>query len=130
MLREITGMTQDDPREPRRWFHDDFFDLFVRQNMDGQVIAMDLCYGSGASQCALAWRRGLGYFQDGPTDEPFDAERLATRFARECGEVPQPISSFVLRSLKEYAQLDPPTRPRREKFRRERWQQLTGFGAR
>jgi len=40
------------------------------------------------------------------------------------------ISLLVLRAFREYAQLDPPTRPRREKFRRERWQQLTDFGAR
>jgi len=130
MLREINGMTQDNPAEPRRWFHDEFFDLFVRNNAEGQVLAMDLCYGSGSHQCALAWRRGLGFFLDGPADEPFDSERIASRFARECGEVPQAIAQFVLRSLKEYAQLDPPTRPRREKFRRERWQQLTDFGAR
>jgi hypothetical protein len=130
MLREITGMSQDDPREPRRWFHDEYFDVFVRLNAEGHVVAMDFCYGPSHSQSALAWRRGLGYFLDGPAEEPFDGERLAARFARECSIVPQPISSFVLRSLKEYGQLDPPTRPRREKFRRERWQQLTDYGAR
>jgi hypothetical protein len=77
-----------------------------------------------------SWRRGLGYFLDGPAEEPFDGERLSARFARDCGAVPQQISGFVLRALKEYGQLDPPNRPRREKFRRERWQQLTDFGAR
>ena len=130
MLREITGMSHDDPKEPRRWFHDDFFDLFVRLDAGGQVIAMDLCYGAGSSECALAWRKGLGYFLDGPADEPFDGDRLAARFARECGEVPQAVSSFVLRSLKEFGQLDPPSRARRERYRRERWQQRTDYGAR
>jgi len=130
MLREITGMTQDTPTEPRRWFHDDYFDLFVRLNGEGHVIAMDLCYGSGRSQAALAWRRGLGFFLDGPLEEPFEADRVSTRFARECGEVPQAIASFVLRSLREFGQLDPPTRARREKFRRERWQSVTDSGAR
>jgi len=31
VLREITGVTQDAAGQTRRWFHDDYFDLFVQQ---------------------------------------------------------------------------------------------------
>ena len=31
MLREILDVFQDDPSSQRRWFHDDYFDLFVRE---------------------------------------------------------------------------------------------------
>ena len=35
MLKEILGVA-DDPPAKRRWFHDDFFDLFVWQ-AEGEV---------------------------------------------------------------------------------------------
>src|SRR2546422_5095782 len=31
MLKEILGVLQDDPSSRRRWFHEDYFDLFVRE---------------------------------------------------------------------------------------------------
>lgn len=122
MLHEILGMTQDEHGTPRRWFHDDFFDLFVRQGEDGDVTAMDLCFGIGSSERALVWRKGMGYFLDGPEDEGLDGEGLAQRFARECGEVPHAISTFVLRALRDFSAIESTTRTRRRQFRRERWQ--------
>src|SRR5690348_18112424 len=64
MLKEIHGVT-DDPPARRRWFHDDFFDLFVWQT-DGEVTLFQLCYGLDSSDRALVWDKARGFFHDGP----------------------------------------------------------------
>ena len=53
MLKEIHGVA-DDPPARRRWFHDDFFDLFVWQT-GGEVTLFQLCYGLDSSDRALVW---------------------------------------------------------------------------
>ena len=50
MLKEILGVA-DDPPAKRRWFHDEFFDLFVWQN-GGEVTLFQLCYGADAVERA------------------------------------------------------------------------------
>ncbi len=123
MLREITGVTQDAADQTRRWFHDEYFDLFVQQERDGEIAALELCYGVGHTERALVWRKEFGHFHDGPGGDGFDPENLAARFARECGEVPHRISTSVLRVIRDFPQLDRLARARRRKYRREHWQQ-------
>jgi hypothetical protein len=123
VLREITGVTQDTAGHTLRWFHDDFFDLFVRQDRDGEIVALELCYGVGHAERALVWKKGLGHFHDGPAAPPIDSEDLAARFARECGEVPHRISTSVLRAIKDFPQLERLAVARRRRYRRENWQE-------
>lgn len=123
MLHEITGVSQDAGGHVRRWFHDDYFDLFVKQDRDGEIVALELCYGAGHKERALVWKKDYGHFYDGPGPEDFDPEELATRFASECGEVPHRISTSVLRTIRDFSQFDPARRSRRQKYRRENWQE-------
>lgn len=123
MLREITGVTQDAASNTRRWFHDDYFDLFVRQDRDGEIVALELCYGVGHAEHALVWKKGHGHFHDGPEANGFDAKGLAARFARECGEVPHRVSTSVLQVIRDFPDLERLARARRRKYRRENWQQ-------
>jgi len=116
-------VTQDTAGHTRRWFHDDFFDLFVRQDRDGEIVALELCYGVGHAERALVWKKGLGHFHDGPEAPPIDSEDLAARFARECGEVPHRISTSVLRAIKDFPQLERLAVARRRRYRRENWQE-------
>jgi hypothetical protein len=44
MLREITGVRQDDPGSSRHWFQDDYFDLFLWLTPAGRVSAFQLAY--------------------------------------------------------------------------------------
>src|ERR1043166_7913146 len=67
MLKEILGLA-DDPPAKRRWFHDDFFDLFVWQS-GGEVTLFQLCYGADAVERALVWDKARGFFHDGPQGE-------------------------------------------------------------
>ncbi|HSD52716.1 MAG TPA: hypothetical protein VLC47_01040, partial [Burkholderiales bacterium] len=63
MLREIEGIA-DEPRTRRRWFHDEYFDLFVWQTDVGEITLFQLCYGIDASERALVWHRVGGFFHD------------------------------------------------------------------
>jgi hypothetical protein len=122
VLREIPGVSEDPGGNTCRWFHDDYFDLFVRENPSGEIVGLELCYGVGHAEHALVWKKGLGHFHDGPQADHFDAEDLASRFAAECGDLPHRISTSVLRTIRDFAQDVQPGRPSRRRFRREDWQ--------
>jgi hypothetical protein len=61
VLREIGNVYQQDPGMRRRWFCDDYFDLFVWENPQGQIVGFQLCYDLAARQRALSWRENTGY---------------------------------------------------------------------
>lgn len=138
-LREISGVRQDEPSTSRRWFHSDYFDLFVWQTPDGEVQSFQLCYGIDTSEKALVWKRDLGFFHDGvdPGDQkpgrapsailepdgPFPATAVAARVAREAEGVPNDIRTLVIARIREFGRLHPSPRSRRRRFRRADWQQ-------
>ena len=138
-LREISGLRQDEPQNVRRWFHSDYFDLFVWQASDGEMTSFQLCYGIDTSERALVWRRGIGFFFDGvdlgdnptvrpesappPADGPFPATAVAARFAREAEGVPNEIRHFVITRIREFGRMHPYPKSRRRRFRRADWQQ-------
>src|SRR5258708_31549704 len=76
VLREILGVLQDDASSQRRWFHDEYFDLFVRQTGD-ELVAFELCYSIHSNERGLVWRRGQGFFHDGGTSGAFIGALLA-----------------------------------------------------
>ena len=43
-LREVLIVEQTDPSLRRRWFENDYFDLFVWQDTAGAVTRFELCY--------------------------------------------------------------------------------------
>lgn len=61
MLREIGSIRQDSTRGNRRWFQDDYFDLFVWQDATGTPIAFQLCYERDRSEGAISWSAAKGY---------------------------------------------------------------------
>src|SRR5258707_14864743 len=105
MLREILDVLQDDPSSQRRWFHDEYFDLFVRQT-GGELAAFELCYGIDSHERALVWSQGQGYFHDGGTSasgefigarlapgDPIEADPIIQRFEHAAGGRPQAVRS-------------------------------------
>jgi len=122
VLREILGVLQDDPSSQRRWFHDDYFDLFVRQTA-GELAAFELCYGVDSSERALAWSAGRGYFHDGG---PLEADPIVARFERVADGLPEVLRLALGARLREYAQHKAPVPARRARFRRADWQQTGG----
>jgi hypothetical protein len=135
MMKEILGVT-DEPRTQRRWFHDDFFDLFVWQTGAGEITLFQLCYGIDSSERALVWHQYGGFFHDGlhsarssaqvlgaglHADTPLDADPIAARFEAAANTLPEDIRDFVRARLREYAE-QKPVPSRRKRFRREDWQ--------
>jgi hypothetical protein len=60
-LREIGPVRQDSARGLRRWFQDDYFDLYVWQDHRGTPIAFQLCYDRGACEGAISWSAVAGF---------------------------------------------------------------------
>jgi hypothetical protein len=130
MLREIEGVTGE-PGMPRRWFHDDYFDLFVWEAEKGEVAQFQLCYGIASSDSALVWNRNGGLYHDGadPGKSGADAaEPIAARFETAAGSLPEKIRRTVSERIREYLEgkLKAPTR--RKSFRRAGWQKQPATG--
>src|SRR5258706_12351339 len=133
MLHEIVGVT-DEPPARRRWFHDDYFDLFVWQTRDGEVILFQLCYGIASSERALVWHRQGGFFHDGleasTREERKLAQEVMKRFAEAAPTVPKMIRQTVEVRLQEYMKRNAEAPKRRRTFRRAAWQRrLSGQNA-
>lgn len=134
MLREIPDVIQDDPSNRRRWFQDDYFDLFVLET-DGELAAFELCYDIRSNERALAWSRVGRYFHDGGTSasgdfigaqlasgDPLDADPIIARFERAAAELPEALRLALTARLREYALQDAEGLARRARFRRAGWQ--------
>ena len=135
MLREILDVLQDDPSSQRRWFHDDYFDLFVRQ-AGAELAAFELCYGIDSQERALVWSLGQGYFHDGGTSgpedfigarlapgDPLEADPIIARFVLAAGGLGEALRLALEARLREYAQHKAQVPARRTRFRRAAWQQ-------
>ena len=134
MLREILDVSQDDPAILRRWFHDDYFDLFVLQ-AGGELDAFELCYGIDSTERALVWSRAGGYFHDGGASasgdfigarlnsgDPLEADPVIARFEHAAAELPEALREALMARLREYALQDADGVARRARFRRADWQ--------
>ena len=129
MLLEIKAVMQRNLERRKRWFHDDYFDLYVWQAPDGQVVEMQLCYERGSKrERALTWKRGIGYanyFVDGGESKAterqtpimysggrFGGWKVREKLVGAVGQLDPPIAEFVLDKVAEHC--DPPRRfPRR-----------------
>lgn len=116
MLREIYGL-KDDPPAKRRWFHDDFFDLFVWQ-AGGEVRLFQLCYGVDSSERALVWDAGRGFFHDGSAA----SRDVVARFEEAMGGLPPELRMPIREKIHEFAGRALEVTSRRKKFRRAAWQ--------
>jgi hypothetical protein len=119
MLSEITNLTQYDKGSHRRWFHDDFFDLYVWENFAGEVQGFQLCYAKADQQRALRWSPEFGYNHEGvdsPEDKPgramsaifvadgaFDPHHIGEKFAIESTSLPPGVREFLLEKITAYS---------------------------
>ncbi len=117
MMREILGVA-DDPPARRRWFHDEYFDLFVWEK-GGEVTLFQLCYGPDSRERALVWDKARGLFHDGPAG----GVDFVARFEDAAAELPDNIRREVREKVHEFAGRRIAVQSRRSKFRRDRWQQ-------
>src|SRR6267378_2233710 len=116
MLKEILGVA-DDPPARRRWFHDDYFDLFVWQ-AGGEVTLIQVCYGADATERALVWDKERGFFQDGPPAP----QEVFSRFEDAAATLPEEVRREVREKMHEFAGRRLAVLSRRKRFRRASWQ--------
>ena len=139
MLREIEGVANE-PSMRRRWFHDDYFDLFVWQTEKGEVALFQLCYGRESDERALVWHREAGLFHDGkdPAEEgrarkgkaaasgaaPV-VEPITDRFEAAASGLPKAIRRTVSGRIRDYLNGKVQVASRRRRVRRDAWQKLS-----
>lgn len=126
-MREILGVGEE-VRLLRRWFHDEYFDLFVWQDQAGEVARFELCYGLGASECALVWLGGERFFHDGDPDAALGGHELLQRFDRAGADLPAAVRRDVRTRIQEFAGRAIDVAGRRARFRRAPWQQREARG--
>ena len=114
MLKEIHGVA-DDPPAKRRWFHDEYFDLFVWQGQGGELTLFQLCYGGDASERALVWDAARGFFHDGPASRD-----VVSLFEDAAAALPPDVRNPIREKVHEFAGRS--VISRRKKFRRADWQ--------
>lgn len=61
MLREIDKVKQDLPGTNRRWFQDEYFDLWVWETPDEMIEAFQLCYDRQGTERLVSWRKQHGF---------------------------------------------------------------------
>ena len=111
MLNEVTHVTQYEPKKFRRWFHDEFFDLYTWETANGAMLGFQLCYAKNGQERALRWSLGDGYRHEGVdaneekpgramsaffvVDGVFDANSVGTHFVEASITLPEKIKAFV-----------------------------------
>lgn len=114
MLKEILGV-DDDPPAKRRWFHDEDFDLFVWQS-EGEITLFQLCYGADATEHAVVWDKGGGFFHDGPA-----SREVVALFEDAAAALPSDIRWEIREKVHEFAGRQLAVLSRRKRFRRASW---------
>src|SRR5262252_5240859 len=134
-LREITIVEQTDPSLRRRWFENDYFDLFTWQDSTGALTKFQLCYDVELNERALVWERSVGTYHDGVdhgdgvgrtpilvNGGKFDSGTVVPRFERDSASLPSEVRDFILAKMREHLLSQYRLKVGRDLVRREQWQ--------
>ena len=114
MLAEVEDVRQSEEESDRRWFSDDYFDLFVWEDEEG-ITGFQLCYDKMMDERALTWRRGgivTHHGVDSGTgphnmrtpilvaDGPVDARDLSERFLAQAGNLDPELVDLVYSTIR------------------------------
>ena len=121
MLRELQGVRQDKPGLKRRWYQDDFFDLYTWTAPAGALASFQLCYDLRGRERVLSWHRSSGFAHNGvdagdavagQSATPllvaggrFPHRLVRTRFTQHAGTLDGQTRIFILDKMREYGRL-------------------------
>ena len=141
-LHEVLIVEQTDPALQRRWFENDYFDLFTWQDSTGVVVKFELYYDVERDERALVWSRGVGTYHDGVdhgdslggypqapilvSGGKFDSGSVVPRFERDSASLPPELRDVVLAKMRGHLLAQYRLKVGRDKVRREKWQQRPG----
>ncbi len=118
-LKEIKNVRQISGEGFRRWFTDDFFDLYIwYQDNKKDITGFQLAYGEVERDHALTWTVNHGFSHDGVDDgnitgsykrSPiliangmFDPDSLIHMFEEHQGDLDKKLFSFIKTKIKGY----------------------------
>lgn len=124
MLSEVKDARQIENERYRRWFTDDFFDLVVWYDEEGDIFGFQLCYDKYQNERSLTWRRDEGFshhrVDDGETtrgrgghpmtpilipDGVFNKRRIAQKFRSASKDIEPYLAEFVYKRMLGYPDL-------------------------
>jgi len=125
MLREIAGVRQDQAELRRRWFQDDYLDLFVWLDRSAELRAFQLAYDRSGDEHLLEWEHARGYLHRRVVDDRgtfrgvggtplltigkrFPKYRVMVEFAARSATVDEMLRNLVRQRITAYT----PRRPR------------------
>jgi hypothetical protein len=125
MLLEITDVEQDGTGMRRRWFRDEYFDLFLWQKANGEFGAFQLCYDRAENERSIHWTQDEGYSHGGidrPETKPGRAmsailvmnglmpvAAVSRKLLLATREMPREIRDFLFEHLGEFAERSMPS---------------------
>lgn len=120
MLTEICLTQNDNLGTNKRWFQDDYFDLFTWEDNTGRITSFQLCYDRLGFERVISWdcEKGFGHHSvdDGESSPHknmspvfvrngiFSYHEVMPKFAHSSQPISPYISNFVIQKLEEYAQ--------------------------
>ncbi len=118
MLNEVKDVTQYESGKHRRWFHDEYFDLYTWETAEGNLLGFQLCYAKLGKERALRWSPETGYRHEGvdaPEDKPgramsalfvadgiFDPDGIGAKFESASIALPAKVKAFILDKIHAY----------------------------
>jgi hypothetical protein len=118
MLYEIQKVKQDPDGYHKRWFTDEYFDLFLWYDAQGKIAAFQLAYDKSHNERAITWKRKGGFMHtrvdDGEatadstmspilvSDGLFDNKSVADRFRESAAHIDASVTDFVYRKLLQF----------------------------
>ena len=137
-LHEVLIVEQTDPKLRRRWFENDYFDLFTWQEPGGELAKFQLYYDVERNERALVWNRDVGTYHDGVdhgdstgghpqtpilvSGGKFDSGTVVPRFERDSAAIPPEVRELVLAKMREHLLSQYRLKVGRDLVRREQWQ--------
>lgn len=120
MLREFPEVAQDAPGLKRRWFRDEYFDLYLWEGTGGAIEAFQLCYDRSNRERSLRWSAAKGFLHEGvdrPETKPgramtailvgagsFPVAAVSRKLLHAAQDLPREMHDFLLGKLAEYAE--------------------------
>jgi len=118
MLTEIR--LKPDSKSGKRWYQDDYFDLFTWQDETDQITSFQLCYDRLKYERVISWdcERGFAHYRvDDGESSPYKnmspvfvinsalpSDEVLTQFAQSSKQINQDMSAFVIQKINEYMQ--------------------------
>jgi hypothetical protein len=97
MLAEVPDVVQDAPGLRRRWFRDDYFDLYLWEAPGGRIDAFQLCYDRAGRERILRWTQKAGYRHEGVDRPETKPGRAMTAIL--VGESTMPVAAVTKKLL-------------------------------